>query len=148
MLFNSPTFIVFLFVVFCLYWAIGRRRPQNLLLLIASYIFYGTWSWKFLLLLMASTVVDYGVGRLIFAAQDVKRKRALLIASVAVNLGFLGFFKYSGFFVTEAVHLLNSLGFEAHVRTLQIVLPVGISFYTFQSLGYVVDVYRGKLKAE
>jgi D-alanyl-lipoteichoic acid acyltransferase DltB (MBOAT superfamily) len=148
MLFNSPTFIVFLFVVFCLYWAIGRRRPQNVLLLTASYIFYGAWSWKFLLLLMASTLVDYGIGRLLAATPDVKRRRALLIASVAVNLGFLGFFKYYGFFVTQAVDLLNSIGFEAHVRTLQIVLPVGISFYTFQSLGYVVDVYRGKLAAE
>ena len=148
MLFNSPTFIVFLFVVFCLYWAIRRREPQNVLLLIASYVFYGAWSWKFLLLLIASTLVDYGVGRLIAATPDIKRKRALLVASVAVNLGFLGFFKYYGFFVTEAVHLLDSLGFQAHVTTLQIVLPVGISFYTFQSLSYVVDVYRGKLQAE
>jgi alginate O-acetyltransferase complex protein AlgI len=148
MLFNSPTFIVFLFVVFCLYWAIGRHRPQNVLLLIASYVFYGVWSWKFLLLLIASTLVDFGVGRLLGATQDVKTRRTLLIASVAVNLGFLGFFKYYGFFVTEAVGLLNSLGFEAHLRTLQIVLPVGISFYTFQSLSYVVDVYRGKLVAE
>ena len=148
MLFNSPTFIVFLFVVFCLYWAIGRLRPQNVLLLIASYVFYGTWSWKFLLLLIASTLVDYGVGRLLGSTQDIKRRRALLAASVAVNLGFLGFFKYYGFFVSEAVNLLNSLGFEAHVRTLQIVLPIGISFYTFQSLSYVVDVYRGKLTAE
>lgn len=148
MLFNSPTFIVFLFVVFCLYWAIGRRRPQNVLLLVASYIFYGAWSWKFLLLLMASTLVDYGVGRLVAATQDVKRRRALLIASVAVNLGFLGFFKYYGFFVSEAVQLLNAIGFQAHVRTLEIVLPVGISFYTFQSLSYVVDVYRGKIAAE
>ena len=119
-----------------------------MLLLIASYVFYGAWSWKFLLLLIASTLVDYGVGRLIAATPDIKRKRALLVASVAVNLQFLGFFKYYGFFVTEAVHLLDSLGFQAHVTTLQIVLPVGISFYTFQSLSYVVDVYRGKLQAE
>lgn len=148
MLFNSPTFIVFLFVVFCLYWALGRRRPQNVLLLVASYVFYGAWSWKFLLLLIASTLVDFAVGWLVGGTQDVKRKRALLIASVAVNLGFLGFFKYYGFFVTEAVQLLNSIGFQAHVRTLEIVLPVGISFYTFQSLSYVVDVYRGKIVAE
>ncbi len=148
MLFNSPTFIVFLFIVFCLYWAIGRRQPQNVLLLAASYVFYGAWSWKFLLLLIASTLVDFGVGRLIAATSDVKRRRALLIASVAVNLGFLGFFKYYGFFVTEAVHLLNAIGFQAHARTLEIVLPVGISFYTFQSLSYVVDVYRGKIVAE
>jgi alginate O-acetyltransferase complex protein AlgI len=148
MLFNSPTYIVFLFVVFCLYWVLRRREPQNVLLLAASYVFYGVWSWKFLLLLIASTLVDYGVGRLVGATQDVKRKRALLVASVAVNLGFLGFFKYYGFFVTEAVQLLESIGFEAHVRTLEIVLPVGISFYTFQSLSYVVDVYRGKLAPE
>jgi alginate O-acetyltransferase complex protein AlgI len=148
MLFNSPTFIVFLFVVFCLYWAIGRRQLQNVLLLVASYIFYGVWSWKFLLLLMLSTIVDFSVGWLVGGTHDVKRRRALLVASVAVNLGFLGFFKYYGFFVTETINLLNSIGFQAHVRTLEIVLPVGISFYTFQSLSYVVDVYRGKIPAE
>ena len=149
MLFNSPTFIVFLFIVLCLYWAIGRRQPQNVLLLAASYVFYGAWSWKFLLL-----VDSQHAGRLRRwpahrrATSDVKRRRVLLIASVAVNLGFLGFFKYYGFFVTEAVDLLNAIGFQAHVRTLEIVLPVGISFYTFQSLSYVVDVYRGKIAAE
>ncbi len=148
MLFNSPTFVLFFCAVFCLYWGIGHRKPQNILLLIASYIFYGTWSWKFLMLLWASTLVDYTVGRLMSSANVRGRKRALLITSVAVNLTFLGFFKYYNFFVHEAVELLAALGFEAHPRVLQIVLPVGISFYTFQSLGYVIDVYRGKLTAE
>lgn len=148
MLFNSPTFVVFFFAVFCLYWAAGRRRPQNILLLAASYVFYGTWSWKFLMLLWASTVVDYTVGRAMAAAGSTRSRRALLITSVAVNLTFLGFFKYYNFFVHEAVGLLGAVGLQAHPRVLQIVLPVGISFYTFQSLGYVIDVYRGKLAAE
>jgi D-alanyl-lipoteichoic acid acyltransferase DltB (MBOAT superfamily) len=148
MLFNSPTFVLFFAAVFCAYWGLGRRKPQNILLLLASYVFYGTWSWKFLLLLWASTVVDYTIGRLMARATDGRRRRALLIASVAVNLSFLGFFKYYNFFVREAVDLLGALGFEAQPHILQIVLPVGISFYTFQSLGYVIDVYRGKLAAE
>jgi alginate O-acetyltransferase complex protein AlgI len=146
MLFNSPTFVVFFGVVFCLYWWIGARRPQNALLLVASYIFYGTWSWKFLLLLMASTVFDYYCSKLVAAAATQQAKRRLVLASVAVNLLFLGTFKYAGFFVREAAELLQALGFQANVRTLEIVLPVGISFYTFQSLSYVIDVYRGKLQ--
>ena len=148
MLFNSPSFIFFFAAVFCLYWTIRRRVVQNTLLLAASYIFYGTWSWKFLLLLGFSTLLDYTCGRLVAATEDPRRRRVLLAASVVTNLGFLGAFKYFGFFVTEAAELLRLLGFDAHVRTLEIVLPVGISFYTFQSLSYVVDVYRRKLAAE
>jgi alginate O-acetyltransferase complex protein AlgI len=148
MLFNSPTFVLFFCAVFCLYWALARCKAQNILLLIASYIFYGTWSWKFLMLLWASTAVDYTVGRLMASTTGSGRRRALLITSVAVNLTFLGFFKYYNFFLHETVELLGALGFQMHPRVLQIVLPVGISFYTFQSLGYVIDVYRGKLTAE
>lgn len=147
MLFNSPIFLFFFATVFCLYWAIRRRTAQNLLLLAASYVFYGAWSWKFLLLLCFSTLLDYGCGRWVEAAQGARR-RAVVILSATVNLGLLGFFKYSGFFVSQAAALLHSLGFEPHVRVLEVVLPVGISFYTFQSLGYVLDVYRRKLPAE
>ncbi|HVY81477.1 MAG TPA: hypothetical protein VG994_10885, partial [Steroidobacteraceae bacterium] len=148
MLFNSPVFIIFFLAVFCLYWGARRRTPQNVVLLIASYIFYGAWSWKFLLLLMFSTVLDFCCGLLVGSAQEPRRRKAYVAASAVINLGLLGFFKYYGFFVTEAARLLTSLGFEPHVAVLQVVLPVGISFYTFQSLGYVIDVYRGKLPAE
>ena len=147
MLFNSLTFVVFYLVVFTLYWLIRARTPQNVLLLAASWIFYGAWSWKFLLLLIASTVLDYACGLLIEQAPNPRRKRAWLILSVAGNLTFLATFKYLGFFVTEFAELLERLGFNASVPVLEIVLPVGISFYTFQTIGYVVDVYRGKVPA-
>jgi alginate O-acetyltransferase complex protein AlgI len=146
MLFNSPIFVVFFGCVFCLYWWLRRREPQNVLLLIASYVFYGTWSWKFLALLWLSTLMDYTCGRLIGATSERGRRRFLLVLSVAFNLTLLGTFKYAGFFVTQAAALLDSLGFHAQVRTLDVVLPIGISFYTFQSLSYVIDVYRSKLK--
>ena len=145
MLFNSITFIVFYVVVFASYWLLRARRPQNILLLGASWVFYGAWSWKFLLLLIASSVLDYCCGLLIQGAPSQRRKRLLLILSVGGNLLFLGTFKYLGFFVTEFAALLEQLGFAASAPVLNIVLPVGISFYTFQTIGYIVDVYRGKV---
>jgi alginate O-acetyltransferase complex protein AlgI len=149
MLFNSPVFVVFFVVVFALYWLLrSRLREQNLLLLVASYIFYGAWSWKFLLLLIATTLLDYTCGRLLAASADGRLRRLILLTSVIVNLGILAAFKYFGFFVRESIAMLESLGYEAHAPVLEIVLPVGISFYTFQSIGYVVDVYRGKVPAE
>jgi alginate O-acetyltransferase complex protein AlgI len=148
MLFNSPTFVVFFIVVFALYWGVRRRVPQNVVLLVASYVFYGAWSWKFLLLLLASTLVDYLCGNLIARAPDQRHKRLVMLASVTVNLTFLATFKYLGFFVREAAELLESLGFQANLPVLKVVLPVGISFYTFQTIGYIVDVYRGKVPAE
>ena len=147
MLFNSVTFVIFYVVVFALYWSLRARTPQNVLLLAASWVFYGAWSWKFLLLLIASSVIDYGCGLLIEAAKSQRRKRALLILSVGANLLFLATFKYLGFFVAEFAALLQQLGFQASVPVLEIVLPVGISFYTFQTIGYIVDVYRGKVPA-
>ena len=145
MLFNSLTFVVFYLVVFALYWLLRARTPQNVLLLAASWIFYGAWSWKFLLLLLASTMLDYICGLLIAGAADQRRKRLVLIVSVTANLLFLATFKYLGFFVREFALLLESIGVNANVPVLEIVLPVGISFYTFQTIGYVVDVYRGKV---
>jgi D-alanyl-lipoteichoic acid acyltransferase DltB (MBOAT superfamily) len=147
MLFNSPTFVVFFFIVFSLYWSLRDRRWQNILLIGASYVFYGTWSWKFLLLLMFSTLFDYTCGRAIGATSEPRRRKAFLIASIAANLSLLGTFKYAGFFTRQAADLLNGLGLSVHPWILSIVLPVGLSFYTFQSLGYVIDVYRGKLPA-
>jgi alginate O-acetyltransferase complex protein AlgI len=146
-LFNSVTFLIFYVIVFALYWSLRSRTPQNVLLLGASWVFYGAWSWKFLLLLLASSVIDYFCGLLIEGATNQRRKRLALIVSVTGNLVFLATFKYLGFFVTEFAALLEALGVVASTPVLEIVLPVGISFYTFQTIGYVVDVYRGKVPA-
>jgi alginate O-acetyltransferase complex protein AlgI len=145
MLFNSFQFWIFFALVLGLYWRLGHKA-QNRLLLVASYVFYGWWDWRFLSLIVVSTVVDYLVGlRLISPNRDEARKKWLVALSVCVNLGLLGVFKYSGFFVESAGALLDALGFQAHLPTLRIILPVGISFYTFQTLSYTVDVYRGKV---
>jgi alginate O-acetyltransferase complex protein AlgI len=144
--FNSFLYIAFLLIVLLLYWNLRSVRRQNTLLLVASYIFYGTWDWRFLSLILISTVFDYLVGRGLERIEDARRRRLLLFVSIAINLGFLGFFKYFNFFVGSAVTLLGSLGLTVNEVSLQIILPVGISFYTFQSLTYTIDIYQGKLK--
>jgi alginate O-acetyltransferase complex protein AlgI len=146
-LFNSLTFAVFYLVVFTLYWLLRARTPQNVLLLVASWVFYGAWSWKFLLLLIGSSLLDYFCALLIERALTTERKRWVLTISVTANLLLLATFKYFGFFVAEFAQLLEAVGVGASIPVLEIVLPVGISFYTFQTIGYVVDVYRGKIKA-
>jgi D-alanyl-lipoteichoic acid acyltransferase DltB (MBOAT superfamily) len=148
MLFDSFGYAAFFLAVFCLYWFLRRKTAQNVLLLIAGYVFYGLWSWKFLLLLCFSTLLDFSCGLLIDAAPTTRRRRVCVVASACINLGLLGFFKYYGFFASEAARLLTALGLQPHLAVLHIVLPLGISFYTFQSLGYVIDVYRGKVSAE
>jgi alginate O-acetyltransferase complex protein AlgI len=145
MIFNSWEFLLFFVVVFALYASV-KLRWQNILLVVASYFFYGWWDWRFLSLLLLSTVVDYTVGRLLEHAQDEGRRKTLLLVSVFTNLGILGFFKYCNFFVDSAVGALTSMGLEAHAPTLQIVLPVGISFYTFQTMAYTIDVYRRRME--
>src|SRR5512139_2965202 len=142
MIFNSFIFWAFFAVVVAVYWRLPQRG-QNLLLLVASYVFYGYWNWKFLGLLFASTLVDYYVSTRIASSQSQQRRRRLIVLSMVANLTFLGYFKYFGFFVTEFGNLLTSLGFHPHFPVLSIVLPVGISFYTFQSMSYTIDVYRG-----
>jgi alginate O-acetyltransferase complex protein AlgI len=147
-LFNSPSFIVFFVCLFVLYWAIRARHAQNALLLAASYVFYGTWSWKFLLLLIASTLLDYVWGLLIAARERPRERRIVLTLSIALNLTILGVFKYLGFFVQETADLLAWLDIPVSRPMLEIVLPVGISFYTFQTMAYTIDVYRRKIPAE
>ena len=149
MLFNSPEFLVFLPIVFGLYWFVTHRhlRAQNLLLLVASYVFYGWWDWRFLGLIALSTLVDYFVGIRIEEADDRQRKKRWLWVSLAVNLGILGYFKYANFFIENWITAWDGLGVTMHASTLQIILPVGISFYTFQTLSYSIDIYRGNLKA-
>lgn len=159
MLFNSFIFLLFLPIVFGLYWLIlyprdrSARIPhwrlwlQNLCVVVASYVFYGWWDWRFLLLMTFTSLWAFFSG---CALQKVAYKgcaaKWILASALVVNLGILGVFKYYNFFMDQAVALLNAIGFQAHPTSLQIILPVGISFYTFQALSYVIDVYRNDLK--
>ena len=145
MLFNSPEFLVFFVVVLGVYWALGHKW-QNYFLLLASYIFYGSWNWKFLSLILLSTIIDYYCGQKIFRASAQATKRRFLLLSLVTNLGILGYFKYFGFFIDEFVDLLATVGIPASSPALNIILPLGISFYTFQTLSYTIDIYRGKME--
>jgi alginate O-acetyltransferase complex protein AlgI len=147
MLFNSLAFAVFFPLVYLVYRVLPHRA-QNLFLLGASYLFYGSWDWRFLSLLAISTCVDYGCGIAMAAATEQRRRKALLGASLVSNLGMLAVFKYFDFFVGSMQDLLGGLGLDFDQTTLGIVLPVGISFYTFQTLSYTIDVYRGDLAPE
>ncbi|WP_425236055.1 MBOAT family O-acyltransferase [Ulvibacterium sp.] len=150
MLFNSVQFALFLPIVFLCYWVITKIRPkaQNLFLIAASYFFYAWWDWRFLGLIIFSTVVDYVVGQRIYVQVDDRKKaKAWLMVSVMANLGLLGFFKYYNFFVDSLVDGLQALGYTlGSTYTLNIILPVGISFYTFQTLSYSFDIYYRRLK--
>ncbi len=147
MLFNSLNFAVFFPVVFVLYWLVFNRslKVQNILLLAASYFFYACWDWRFLFLLAFSTALDYFTGFQIFKSRTPAWRKAWLIISVVVNLGFLGFFKYYNFFTASFADLLTGFGFQPNLTTLNIILPVGISFYTFHGLSYVFDIYNRKI---
>ena len=142
MVFNSLHFVVFFAVVYAVYRVLPHRA-QNLMLLAASYYFYAAWDWRFLGLLIAQTVLDFTVARLIHATPDRARRRWWLLLSLVFNLGMLGFFKYFNFFAENLHTLAASVGWQVDTVTLRIVLPVGISFYTFMTISYVVDVYRG-----
>lgn len=147
MLFNSLDFAIFLPIVFLLYWFVFNRnlKMQNLLIVVASYIFYGWWDWRFLSLIFFSSLVDYIVGLGLQNEEKEKRRKIYLIISLAVNLGLLGFFKYYNFFLENFTQAFSLLGYQFQAESLKIVLPVGISFYTFQTMSYSIDVYRKKL---
>lgn len=148
MLFNSIDFAIFLPIVFILYWFCTNNnlKLQNFLIVAASYVFYGWWDWRFLVLILFSSLVDYFVG-LGLLKQEVQRKRkALLWTSIIINLGLLGFFKYYNFFIDNFIAAFSFFGTAIKPNTLNIILPVGISFYTFQTLSYSIDVYRRKLE--
>lgn len=147
MLFNSFTFVVFFLGVYLIY-RILPHTAQNRLLLVASYVFYGSWDWRFLSLILLSTCVDYVVGHRLYVTEKAAHRKRLLFLSLATNLGMLGIFKYFDFFSGSMQELLRSLGWEADPITLNVVLPVGISFYTFQTLSYTIDIYRKDLKPE
>ena len=141
MLFNSTRFLLFLPVVLVVA-ALVPLRLRNRFLLVASYYFYGCWDWRFLGLLLMTTVVDFNVAKAIAATDDETRRKRLLLFVITVNLTALGFFKYYNFFVGSALSLMHGIGIQAGAPTLNIILPVGISFYTFQSMAYSIDVYR------
>ncbi|NNC82288.1 MAG: MBOAT family protein [Flavobacteriales bacterium] len=148
MLFNSIEFAVFLPLVFAVYWMIGssRVRSQNAWLLVASYVFYGWWDWRFLSLILFSSLLDYTLGLRMARTEHRPKRKALLILSLCVNLGFLGFFKYYNFFLDNLAQAFTLFGQPLEMRGLDIILPVGISFYTFQTLSYTLDIYRGRLQ--
>jgi alginate O-acetyltransferase complex protein AlgI len=148
MLFNSIDFAIFLPIVFLLYWFVTNKslKLQNTLILAASYLFYGWWDLTFLSLIVFSTLVDYSIGLGLAKEENIAKRRLMLWISIIINLGFLGFFKYYNFFLDNFVSVFSFFGKEINANSLNIILPVGISFYTFQTLGYSIDVYRRKLK--
>jgi D-alanyl-lipoteichoic acid acyltransferase DltB (MBOAT superfamily) len=146
MVFNSLHFLWFFVVVYALYRVLPHRA-QNWLLLVASYYFYAAWDWRFLGLLLASTMVDYSCARLIERTSEVRRRRWLLVLSLAFNLTLLGFFKYFNFFADNLHTVFGALGWRLDFVTLRVLLPVGISFYTFVTMSYVIDVYRREIPA-
>lgn len=150
MLFNSLNFAIFLPIVFILYWFATKRnlRLQNILLLISSYFFYACWDWRFMYLLIFSTILDYFTGIKIHEASNQRNKLFWLWLSIGINLGFLGVFKYYNFFATSFADGLSLLGFKANLGSLQVILPVGISFYTFHGLSYVIDLYKNRIEPE
>ncbi len=149
MLFNSLDFAIFLPIVFLLYWFVTQKnlKLQNFLIVLASYVFYGWWDWRFLSLIFFSTIVDFTVAKQLMKTDNTKRRKVLLWTSIGVNLGFLGFFKYYNFFLDNFVSAFSFFGNEIQASSLSIILPVGISFYTFQTLSYTIDVYKKNLKA-
>lgn len=147
MLFNSIDFVIFLPIVFALYWFVINKnlKLQNLLIVIASLVFYGWWDWRFLFLIIFSTIVDYTIGRKLYIEKNQIKRKTLLWTSILVNIGFLGFFKYHNFFIDNFVTAFTFFGSEIKASSLNIILPVGISFYTFQTLSYTIDVYKRNL---
>jgi alginate O-acetyltransferase complex protein AlgI len=147
MLFNSYIFWVFFALVFVLYRRLGHRG-QNYMLLVASYVFYGYWDWRFLFLMLFSTVVDYTAAILISQAQSRSRRKVFLVTSIVIQLTLLGLFKYYGFFSQQLASVFGLVGIPVYLPALKFLLPVGISFYTFQTMSYMIDVYRGEYPCE
>jgi alginate O-acetyltransferase complex protein AlgI len=148
MLFNSIDFAIFLPIVFILYWFVTNNnlKLQNFLIVASSYLFYGWWDWRFLSLILFSSLIDYFVGIGLSKQENQAKRKVLLWTSIIVNLGFLGFFKYYNFFLDNFVSAFSFFGTEIRANSLNIILPVGISFYTFQTLSYSIDVYKRKLE--
>lgn len=150
MLFNSIHFAIFLPIVFILYWLLAKKglKVQNPLLLLSSYFFYACWDWRFLFLLIFSTMLDYVAGQKMFGARNQNMKTCWFGLSISINIAFLGVFKYYNFFTESFTDALSQVGLQTDPWTLNIILPVGISFYTFHGLSYVIDIYKNKIKPE
>lgn len=150
MLFNSLSYLLFLPIVFTIYWSVNKKSLslQNGLLLLSSYFFYACWDWRFLFLLLFSTALDYFTGIQMVEAKNQSNKKLWFWLSIIINLGFLGVFKYYNFFADSFAEALSRLGFQANFWTLKVILPVGISFYTFHGLSYVIDIYKGRIQPE
>ncbi len=150
MLFNSINFAIFLPIAFIFYWFITNKslRLQNILLLVASYFFYACWDWRFLFLLIFSTLLDYFTGLKISETQNLGVKKIWLWLSIIINLGFLGIFKYYNFFAVSFAEAFSNFGINIDPLTIKVILPVGISFYTFHGLSYVIDIYKNRIKVE
>ena len=150
MFFNSINFAIFLPIVFFFYWFVTNKnlKTQNILLISASYFFYACWDWRFLFLLIFSTFLDYFTGLKIVNSQNKKSKKFWFWLSISINIGLLGVFKYFNFFASSFTDLLSEFGFNVNPITLNIILPVGISFYTFHGLSYVIDIYKGRIESE
>jgi len=145
MLFNTLQFAIFFAIVYSLYLALNHNW-QNRMLLVASYVFYGTWDWRFLSLIAISTILDYFCGLKIYESKNLSKRKIFLFLSILGNLSILGFFKYFGFFTSSLQIFLNYFGIIIQPRFLNIILPVGISFYTFQTMSYTIDIYREQLR--
>lgn len=150
MLFNSANFAIFLPIVFLLYWFVANKnlKLQNILLLVSSYFFYACWDWRFLFLLIFSTVLDYYTGIKMADSKKQTEKKTWFWLSISINLGFLAVFKYYNFFAESFAELLSGFGMQVNPLMLQVILPVGISFYTFHGLSYVIDIYKNRIPAE
>ena len=146
MIFTTLGFPLFLAIVFAAYWLLRERRRQNLLIVVSSYVFYGWWDWRFCLLIACSSCVDFAVARAIHATDSPGKRRTLLTVGIVYSLSLLGFFKYYNFFAESLSTAAGKLGWSMHPMTLEIILPVGISFFTFQTLSYTIEVYRRRLQ--
>ena len=148
MFFNSLDFAIFLPIVFILYWFFTRNnlKIQNFLIVISSYVFYGWWDWRFLSLIIFSTIVDFNIGKRLKIEENQRKRKRVLLYSIIINIGFLGFFKYYNFFLDNFVSAFSFFGMTIGTSSLNIILPAGISFYTFQTMSYTIDVYNRKLK--
>ena len=150
MVFNSISFAIFLPIVFLLYWFVSNknRKIQNLLLLTSSYFFYACWDWRFLFLLIFSTALDFFTGSKMETAKTVASKKFWFWLSISINISFLGVFKYYNFFAESFADIMGNFGLQVNPFTLKVILPVGISFYTFHGLSYVIDIFKNRIKAE
>src|SRR5258706_1708435 len=147
MTFTTLSFLMFLALVFALYWTVRERKAQNLLLVLASYLLYGWWDWRFCGLMLVSSLLDYFVGLGLDRVEAQGRRKLILAVGLAGNLAMLGFFKYFNFFAENFSALASTLGWQVHPVTLKVLLPVGISFYTFQTMSYSIDIYRREMRA-